>query len=131
MDHVSPTMNLSFEDAIDAVTAALGDEGFGVFACVDMHTTFKTKLGADKAPYTILGACNPKLAHTAVTAVPEIGLLLPCNVTVEADGNTTRIRIPNAREMLGGAGLSDASELAELAEDAGQRLERVATALEG
>lgn len=45
MDHVSPTMNLSFEDAIDAVTAALGDEGFGVFTCVDMHTTFKTKLG--------------------------------------------------------------------------------------
>ena len=83
------------------------------------------------APYTILGACNPKLAHTAVTAVPEIRLLLPCNVTVEADGNTTRIRIPNARDMLGGAGLSDASELAELAEDAGQRLERVATALEG
>lgn len=131
MDHVSLTLNLSFDDAIDTVTAALGDEGFGVITRIDMHSTFKTKLGVDMAPYTILGACNPKLAHTAVTAVPEIGLLLPCNITVEADGDATRIRIPNAREMLGGAGLSEAPELAELAEDAGQRLERVATALQG
>ncbi len=131
MDHTALDLKLSFDDAIDAVTKALGNEGFGVITRIDMDATFRTKLGVDMPPYTILGACNPVLAHTAVTAVPEIGLLLPCNITIESDGEQTRVRIPDAREMLGGAGLSDAPELATLADDAGQRLDRVAAALRG
>ncbi|MCA0871267.1 DUF302 domain-containing protein [Seohaeicola saemankumensis] len=129
MQHAAVTLTKSFDDAILEVTEALAAEGFGVITRIDMHDTFRAKLGVEFPPYTILGACNPKLAHRAVSAVPEIGLLLPCNVTVEADGGLTRVRIPDAREMLGGTGLSDAPELAELAEDAAARLERVVAAL--
>lgn len=132
MQHATITLTQTFDDAIVTVTEALAAEGFGVITRIDMHDTFRAKLGVDFAPYTILGACNPQLALNAVSAVPEIGLLLPCNVTVETAGeNTTLIRIPDAREMLGGAGLSDAPELAELAEDAGNRLERVVAGLRG
>lgn len=129
MLHTTLSLTAPFDQAILKVTEALADEGFGVITRIDMHETFKAKLGVDFPSYTILGACNPQLAHKAVSAVPEIGLLLPCNVTVEADGDAVRVRIPDAREMLGGAGLSNAPELAELAEDAGARLERVVAAL--
>jgi len=125
------TLNQGFNVATDVVIAALAAEGFGIISRVDMHAAFKEKLGIDFPPYSILGACNPKLAHTAVTAAPAIGLLLPCNVTVEQVDGGTRVRIPDAEEMLGGAGLSDAPELTELAEDAGARLARVVAVLRG
>jgi len=118
-----------FDAALDRVTEALAAEGFGVITRIDMDKTFHEKLGVDFRRYTILGACNPQLAHRAVSDVPEIGLLLPCNVTVEATEGGVRICLLDAERMIGGAGMGESATLSDLAEDAGARLSRVAAAL--
>lgn len=130
---IASTIDLTagFDDAIAQVTAALAAEGFGVITRIDMHTTFAEKLGVDFRNYTILGACNPGLAHKAVSDAAEVGLLLPCNITVEQSGDGAVVRIPDAQKMLGESGLPDSPALAELAEDAGARLSRVSDALRG
>lgn len=123
----------SFESAVERTTAALAAEGFGVISRIDMDRAFREKLGVAFRRYTILGACNPKLAHAAVSARPEVGLLLPRNVTVEeapgASGDGAIVRIVDAAKMLSAASLAGESTFEALGADASARLARVARSL--
>lgn len=119
-----------YEAALEAVTEALAAEGFGIISRIDMDKAFREKIGAEFRRYTILGACNPRLAHRAVSARADVGLLLPCNVTVEeAPGGGSIVRLVDSVAMMGAGGLDADPVIAELAADAGQRLARVAAAL--
>lgn len=80
------SLDQPFEQALEVVTAALKTQGFGVLTKIDVKSTLKEKLDKDFRPYVILGACNPSLAYRALSQSAEIGMMLPCNVTVEADG---------------------------------------------
>jgi uncharacterized protein (DUF302 family) len=121
----------TYDRAIDRVTAALKAEGFGILTRIDAHTTLKEKLGAEFRPYSILGACNPGLAHRALTHRAEAGLLLPCNVTVEADpaGRGSIVRMGNPDVMLATGGLDADPPLRAVAAEARERLARAAAAL--
>ena len=121
------TVEVGFEEAVDTVTEELGKEGFGVLTEIDVQATLKKKLGEDMRPYKILGACNPPLAHQAVSAVPEIGLLLPCNVLVrENDEGKVRVSFMDPGAVLG---LVDNADVEPLAAEVKKRLERVLDAL--
>jgi uncharacterized protein (DUF302 family) len=122
-------LTVSRDDAIDKVTDALKAEGFGVLTRVEIDQAFREKIGTKFRPYTILGACNPKLAHAALTTVPELGLMLPCNVTVEADIHGSLVRILDPAIMLQTDELAANDTLRGVADDAKQRLQRVADAL--
>ena len=121
------TLPMDFEQAIDVVTEALKQEGFGVLTDIDVQATLKQKLGEDMPPYRILGACNPPLAHRALTAEPSIGLLLPCNVVVRQD-ETGQVLVefmdPNAV-----LDLVNKPAITGLAREVRQKLERVMQAL--
>ena len=110
--------------------AALKTEGFGVLTRIDVRATMKEKLGEDFRPYVILGACNPPLAHKALSAEPLMGLMLPCNVTVEEDpAGGSLARLVNPEIMLLAGSLRDNEALRQVAQEAKVRLERVASAL--
>lgn len=119
-------LNAPYEQTVTLVKDALKAEGFGVLSEINVKQTLNEKLGVEMAPYLILGACNPPLAHRALTAEPEIGLLLPCNVVVRAEGDHTRVDIADPEAMLGIVGKP---ELNEVATEAKQRLQRVVAAL--
>jgi len=123
-------LQVGFDEAIDQVTAALKDEQFGVISRIDLHSTFKQKLGVDMPPHIILGACNPKLAHKAVSASPEASLMLPCNVTVQQVGeNRVMVRIVSPETVMSGAGLDKDPAIREVGLEADAGLKRVAKAL--
>ena len=118
------------DEAIETVAAALAEEGFGILTRIDLDQAFEEKLGVEFRPYAILGACNPKLALAAVQVAPEIGLFLPCNVTVEArEGGGSTIRLTDPAAMLSSALPEGDSRLDDVAGDARARIERVAAAL--
>jgi uncharacterized protein (DUF302 family) len=118
---------VSFEDAVGRVTAALKTEGFGVLTEIDVKNTLKKKLDVDFRRYVILGACNPPLAHEALSAEPHIGLLLPCNVVVqEAPDGGVEVSIADPKAMFT---FVENPELASLAQEVEQRLRRVISAV--
>lgn len=113
---MSVTFDGSVAEAEAAITESLKNVGFGVLTRIDVAETLKNKIGVDRPPYVILGACNPKLAHRALEATPEVGLLLPCNVVVREDeSGRTEVSIVNPDAMLG---VIDRPELAALADEA-------------
>ena len=119
---LSTGTELPFDDAIARVREELAAEGFGVLCEIDVQATLKQKLGVDREPYLILGACNPPLAHAALAAEPDLGVLLPCNVVVYVDGGETHISAIDAERMLSIVG---SDELAETAAEVKSRLARV------
>ncbi len=119
---------MDFDSAVARVTAALKQEGFGVLTEIDVRATMQQKLNADFRPYKILGACNPPLAYRSLTAAPEVGLLLPCNVTVAAnDAGGADVSIVDPLAMLG---ILQNDALTPIAAEASVKLQRVAAALQ-
>lgn len=118
---------MDFEQAVDGVIKALKAEGFGVLSDIDVQATLKTRLGTDMPPYRILGACNPPLAHRALSAEPSIGLLLPCNVVVRQDeSGTVHVELMDPNAVLT---LVDNPAVQTLAKEVRERLDRVLAAL--
>jgi len=122
-------VDLGFDEAIETVTEELEKEGFGILTEIDVQATLKKKLGEDMPPYRILGACNPPLAHKALSNRPDAGLMLPCNVIVEEQGGGTLVRIVDPAAMMQAGGLAGDPVLEEVGGEAEKRLKRVAAAL--
>ena len=109
---LTATTDLPFADAVERVRSELSSEGFGVLCEIDVQATLHEKLGVEQEPYLILGACNPPLAHRALTAEPELGTLLPCNVVVYRRNGTTHISAVDAERMLSLVGKDELQEIA-------------------
>lgn len=120
-------VKLSFDAAVERTTQALQQEGFGVLTDIDVAATMKKKLDVSMPPYRILGACNPPLAHRAISADPQIGLLLPCNVVVRQDqSGNVRVEFMDPNAVLE---LVDKAEVTALATEVRQRLVKVMEAI--
>jgi uncharacterized protein (DUF302 family) len=123
MEAFETTVPLSLADADQAVREALAAEGFGVLTEIDVATTLKSKLGVDRPPLVILGACNPTLANRALELDPAVALVLPCNVVLEQADGGTRVRVVDPRQLM------DDPRFAELADQAASKLGRAVDAL--
>ena len=119
-------VDLTFDEAIEAVTEALQTQGFGVLTRIDVRETLQQKLGIDTAPQVILGACNPQLAHRALEIDPRIAALLPCNVVVRIEDGRTVIEALDPGLM---SSVSGNDDLAPVAEDASVRLRAALSAV--
>lgn len=127
MYSVSAKVSTSFDDSIARVTEALKTEGFGVLSDIDVAKTLNAKLGVEQPPYRILGACNPQLAYQAVSAEPDIGALLPCNVVVRQDPDgAVHVLFMDPMTVLT---LVDNPKVQELASEVRERLDRVLAAV--
>lgn len=115
----------SFAETVERCRQALGKEGFGVLTEIDVQATLKKKLDVDREPYLILGACHPPSAHRALTAAPEVGVLLPCNVCVSVEGGQTVVRAMNPESAMS---LLKSPALEEVAREVAAALRRVVQA---
>jgi len=124
---IRTTLNLPYEQAVQKATDALKAEGFGVLTQIGVQSTLKQKINADFRRYVILGACNPALAHRALSANLDVGLLLPCNVTVYEEGDRLVVTAVDPVEMLGV--LKGDTVAHEVAVEAKTKLQRVIASL--
>lgn len=115
-----------FDTTVERVRAALADEGFGVLTEIDVQATLREKLGEEMEPYLILGACNPPLAHRAIGAEPQIGVLLPCNVVVRMEGDDVVVDAMEPESVLAMVG---APAMEEIAAEVRGKLESVVGAV--
>jgi uncharacterized protein (DUF302 family) len=121
--HFSKKSNLSFQESIEKITAALQKEGFGILTTIDVRETFKKKLNVDFRNYKILGACNPDFALKALTIEPHLGVMLPCNIAVQEENNgDVIISAINPMETM--ATSIQNKGLEKIAEEVGERLSR-------
>ena len=116
------TTTLAYDEAVERVRAELKTEGFGVLCEIDVQATMREKLGVEGEPYLILGACNPPLAHQALQAEPDLGVLLPCNVVVYRSDGETHLSAVDPERMLS---IVDNGELASVAAEVKGRLRAV------
>jgi uncharacterized protein (DUF302 family) len=124
---IRATLKISFDAAIQTTVDALKIEGFGVLTQIDVKTTLKDKINVDFRRYVILGACNPTLAHRALSANPDVGLLLPCNITVQQAESGVVVTAVDPIQMLGV--LQEEPAVKAVAVEAKTRLERVISSL--
>ncbi len=120
---IGATVDLEYERAVERTREELAKEGFGVLSEIDIAATLKKKLDVDFRPYVILGACNPPLAHRALTAERDLGLLLPCNVVIYAADEPGRSVIA-AMDPEAALGLTGNAEVGEVAKEVKERLRR-------
>ena len=117
------TVEQTFDSVVSKVEEALLREGFGILSRIDVKETLKAKLGVEMPPFLILGACNPSLAHRAMTVAPEIGVMLPCNVVVrQVEEGGTRVEVVDSETM---SALFPQEEISEVAREVKSRLDRV------
>ena len=125
---IQTTSTLPFDAAVARAREAIVKEGMGVLTEIDVQATLKKKLDVDRPPYLILGACHPPSAHRSLSAVPEVGVLLPCNVTVSVEDGKTVVRAMDPASVMA---LVDSPELAAVGAEVGAKLRRIVEACRG
>jgi uncharacterized protein (DUF302 family) len=123
---LTTTLTTPYDETVEAVRAALGEQGFGVLTEIDIKATLKKKLDVDVPAQVILGACRPPLAHAALQAEPSIGLLLPCNVVVRETEDGTVVEAVDPQTMVA---MTDNGDLQGVADEAKERLEKALASL--